>query len=498
MAARRNARVFDKPRWLVVTGDGPLERIAAADAGALIQRHVPYVLQTHVGGCDRRRLRDHSLLLVGTRQSNPLIGKLMDEGAVPEPVKEQSCVIRTLPSPYHPERQVVVLAGADARGVLYAARDWEHDCVDPYVTSLQRRFRPAPHLSRRGPQAFPFHAPVPEWERAGAPAVAARGIWTWGHVVYDYRAFFEHMSRWKMNTFICWNDAAPVNADEVVAAAHRLGIDVIWGTTWCWGEEVDPRKPAELTRWRDQILRTYDEQYAPLRGDGLYFQTFTETNRLKIGRRTIAELAAEWVNDIAGALLERHPGLTVQFGVHATSIRENLGHLAAVDPRVDLVWEDAGGFPFTYDVTDVSSLDETVAYTRRLTGLRGRKAEAGLVLKGMTSLYWRVFEHPLGPFVMGRADRDFIRRRAAEVAPRWKQVEVGWRRHLGAVCRTVRAALSGRPGRLTVTGLVEDGMWEERMWLPPCLLAEVLWDPRERPESIVARVSATRDAACLA
>ena len=116
----------------------------------------------------------------------------------------------------------------------------------------------------------------------------------------------------------------------------------------------------------------------------------------------------------------------------------------------------------------------------------------------MTSLYWPVFEHQLGPFVMGRADRDFIRERAAAVAPRWKQVELGWRRHLGAVCRTIRAAVAGRPKRLTITGLVEDGMWEASMPLAPCLLAEALWDPRRKPESLIAEVSATRDATCFA
>jgi len=498
MASTLNRKVFARPRWLVVTGAGELERRAAADAAALIQQHVPYVLQTHVSACDRARLRRHNLLLVGTRKSNPLIAALIDDGKLRALRKEQSYAITVLPSPFNPKRQILALAGADERGVLYAARDWEHYCHDPYVTSLQRRFRPVPHLARPRPKGVAFHEPVPEWDRRSAPAVPGRGVWTWGHVVYDYEAFFEHMSRWKMNTFVCWNDFAPANASEIVAAAHRLGIDVIWGYTWCWGEEVDPRRPDQLARWRDRIIRTYEEQYEPLGGDGIYFQTFTETSKLTIGRTTIAELATRWVNDIAGALLERHPDLAIQFGVHATSIRQNVRHLAAVDPRVHLVWEDAGCFPYRYDPGDVSTVGKTAAYTRRLAGLRGGNAEAGFVLKGMTSLYWPVFEHQLGPFVMGRGDRDFIRRRAAEVAPRWKQVEIGWRKHLGAVCRTVRAAADGRPKRLTVTGLVEDGMWEAYMPLAPCLFAEVLWDPREEPEALIAKVSAARDVTCFA
>lgn len=489
--------VFNRPRWLVVTGAGELEQYAAAEAAVLIQQHVPYVVQTHVGGCDRRRLRGHNLMLVGRARSNPLIAALGDDRKLRPPRRQQACAVKVLPSPWNPDRQVLVLAGADERGVLYAARDWEHYCYDPYAGSLAPPAQPLPHVAKRPPRTVPFHQPVPAWDLAGGPKVPRRGIWTWGHVMYDYRGFLENMSRWKLNTLICWNDFAPANAREVVGHAHRLGIEVIWGYTWCWGEAVHPNDPTQLRYWRDRIIRTYEDQYLPVGGDGIYFQIFTETHDQKIGRKTIAELAAAWVNRIAGALLERHPGLRVQFGVHATSIRRNVGRLKAVGPRINITWEDAGCFPYSYDVDDVSSLAETLAYTRRLAGLRGGSEDVGFVLKGMPNLSWSTFEHQLGPYVCGRADRDFIRRRAAMVAPRWKQVELGWRKNFSAVCRTVKAALSARPARLTVTGLAEDAMWEEHMWLPVCLLAEALWNPSESPESIIAKVSATRDAHCL-
>ncbi len=495
---KQRPEVFNKPRWLVVTGPGELERYAAADAAALLQQHLPYVLQTHVGGCEKRRLKQHNLLLVGTRESNGLIASLVAAGKLRPPRKAQSYAVKVLPSPFGAARQVLVLAGADPRGALYAARDWEHYCHDPYCAALAPRSRPQPHVAKRPRRPAPFHQPVPQWDLASAPAVAQRGIWTWGHVVYDYRRFLEHMSRWKMNTLICWNDFAPGNAAEVVDFAHRVGIEVIWGYTWCWGEEVDPNDPAELASWRDRVIRTYERQYLPVGGDGVYFQTFTETHQKKIGPKTVAELAARWVNEIAGALLSRHPGLRVQFGVHAISIRRNFRRLKAVDPRVSIVWEDAGGFPYSYDVGDVATIDRTAAYTRRLAGLRAPDEDVGFVLKGMGSLSWPTFEHQLGPYVMGRADRDFIRRRAAMLAARWKHVELGWRRNLPAVCKTVRAALAARPKRLTVTGLVEDALWEENMYLPPCLLAEALWNPRENPDRIVEKVSAARDACCLA
>ncbi|MDY7011163.1 MAG: hypothetical protein SVV80_10490 [Planctomycetota bacterium] len=156
-----------------------------------------------------------------------------------------------------------------------------------------------------------------------------------------------------------------------------------------------------------------------------------------------------------------------------------------------------GSFPYAYDVTGLDKLDDALDYTGRLARLRKPNENLGLTFKGMIQLDWDTFEPQLGPFIMGRADRDFIRRRTDLVQPRWRQAEIGWRKHFPAVCRTIKTALAARPKRLTITGLVEDGMWEERMFLPSCLLAEAMWNPNERPESIIAKVAAARDAHCL-
>ncbi len=495
----RRPKVFRRPRWLVISGPEELVQYASAEAAALIQAHVPYVVQTFAGGCDARRLRRHNLVLVGTPASNELIGALARERKLPPLARAgESYAISVQPSPFNAARQVLVLAGRDAAGALYAVRDWEHYCYDPYAASLAGRAQPLPHAGGASPQPAPFHRPLPQWRMSGSPKVPQRGIWTWGHVVYDYRAFLEHMSRWKLNTLICWNDYAPINARPIAEFAHARGIRVIWGYSWCWGKPVDPNDPGELARWTQRAVRTYEEQYLPLGADGIYFQAFTETQDQRIGRKTIAELAVRWVNHIAGALLERHPGLRILFGVHATSIRANAPALRAVDPRVNVTWEDVGCFPYSYRVNDVTGLPRTVAYTRRVAGLRGRGEDAGFVLKGMPNLDWSTFEHQLGPFVMGRADRDFIRRRAAAAARRWKPIELGWRKNLHAVCRVIQAAVAARPARLTITGLVEDALWEDRMWLPPCLLAEALWNPDEGPQQILAKVAGTRDAHCLA
>ena len=494
---------FALPRWLVLTGrDEPLEHYAAAEAGAIIQQHVPYVLQTIVGDCDRDKLKKHNLMVIGTPETNRLIASLVADGKIRIPPKPQSYTITVLPSPYNSARQMLILAGADSPGVLYAVRDWEHYCYDPYATSLVPSRFPLPHAPQpvrpAMPRMVPFHHPIPAWNLSSSPRVLNRGIWTWGHVVYDYRRFLENMSRWKMNILIVWNDYAPVNARDITDYAHSLGIKLIWGFSWGWGELLNPNDSEQLAYWRNRVIDTYEQQYAPLGGDGIYFEIFTETESRKIGRKTVAELAARGVNHIGAALLERHPDLWIQWGLHATSVLDDIDYIKTVDPRINITWANVGSFPYDYEVAGMDNLEETLTWTRRLARLRGAQEDVGLTLKGMIQLDWDTFENQQGPFVMGRADRDFIRQRAELVQPRWKKVEIGWRKHFPAVCRTIKAALAARPKKLTITGLVEDGMWEERMPLPVCLLAEAMWNPDERPESIIAKVAATRDAYCLA
>jgi phosphosulfolactate synthase (CoM biosynthesis protein A) len=57
--------------------------------------------------------------------------------------------------------------------------------------------------------------------------VSESGIWTWGHVIYDYRGFLKNMRSLGMNKITIWNDYAPINASEIVEKARKNGIRVI-------------------------------------------------------------------------------------------------------------------------------------------------------------------------------------------------------------------------------------------------------------------------------
>ena len=90
----------------------------------------------------------------------------------------------------------------------------------------------------------PFHEKLPVWSKISAPDVEDRGIWTWGHTIYDYRSFMDNMLRLKMNEIVVWNDYAPINAREIADYAHSLGMKLIWGFAWGWG--VDCNTSAQL------------------------------------------------------------------------------------------------------------------------------------------------------------------------------------------------------------------------------------------------------------
>lgn len=479
--------------WVVVYGrDDGVEGYALREVTGLVQRYLDRPVAVERAASLGAEAMCRNLVVLGTACSNPLVGDFQQAGLLRAPTAvPESLAVRVLDSPLNPGRQVVVLTGSDEAGVLYAVRDFEHYVVDR-----------AGRLEGAGrPVRVPFRDRFDEVELTGAPAIRYRGLWTWGHVIYDWRRYVDHMSRWKMNALVVWNDVCPVNAAEIVSYAHTRGVKVFWGYSWSWGEEVDPTAEEDLERWTRRVLEQYSHEYARTGCDGIYFQAFTETYETEFRGRPIAELAARWVNAIAGRLLERHPDLRILFGVHATSIRDNYPMLAAVNRSLTIVWEDVGGpppqFPYSYDPDVVAGSEQAVSYTARIARLRAPDERVGIVVKGMTNLDWSTFRRQPGRLILGEWPSEYIERRAREKAPRWRFVEREWRRNLGYLLRTVKALVDARPVESSVFGLAEDGMWEARMWLPVALMAEAAWNPDRAPDELVDRVAATNDAFAL-
>ena len=360
-------------------------------------------------------------------------------------------------------RQLARILGADDAALM-------HGCMD-----FVGRYLGQARLARRTAHPYYFNplfaeAPLPPTDYISAPSIAHRGLWTWGLAIYDWRGYLENMARLRLNEVVIWNDFAPVNGREIVQRAHELGIKVIWGYAWGWDTAMRLDVSEEAVQG---IIAAYEREYAPLGGDGIYFQSFTETGSETLDGRLIAEAVTEFVNRTAGRLLERRPGLRLQFGLHANSVKNRLEYIARVDPRVAIIWENCGDFPYHSLPDRVGDPAGTRAFTDRLLALRPG-APTGAVLKSMTQLDWGRFEHQTGPALLGCASESAISARLPLARQVWRYVQGEWLAHGEKCLETARQYASQE--NTALYNLLEDGLFERGIPLPAALFAESLWD----------------------
>lgn len=447
---------YGTDRWNIICGG--LEGAAGRAAELLyagISQHVPYVL-TARRAQDGPPLAGAGLAVVGTPADNPLLASLPQAADIPE----DGYLVQVTRSPFDPQRQMAVAAGSSPAQALYAVSHF----LNEYLPNARQN-------SEHHPYFLPlFSREMPEYRAVRRPRFAERGIWTWGHCIYDYRRFACNMAKLGLNAVTIWNDFAPLNLRDVVDCFHSYGIKVYFGYSWGWDEQFDISSEREFRRVLDGALSTYENSYARAGGDGIYFQSFTETSREDIGGVPIAETVAGWVNRVGAAMLERWPGLDIRFGLHATSVKNRLDAIARVDPRISIHWEDCGAFPYAYFSRASQGEEETLAFTDRIASLR-QAGGYGVVLKGQVCLDWTMFENQKGPFLMGCESQEAIRARRAAIAPQWHDVQGYWLENFGQFRRT----LDHLPGA-AVYALVEDALLEDACWYPVALYAAALWE----------------------
>ncbi len=398
---------------------------------------------------------DARVIYVGTKANNPRVTEL-------------SCATLTKAEEYYIEVKgdVIVIDGFDDAGVLYGAIDFYHQYIVRYV-----------HHDAR-PGYFDMFA-WDDWldfKRQSAPAVLDRGLWTWGHVIYDYKKYFEHMMLLKMNRVVIWNDFVPFNADEIVEYAHSCNIKVFWGFSWLWDTACNRVDPSKLDGKDKEILAKFDREYANVKGDGIYFQTFTELTEDNINGVVVANAATDFVNKTAKLFYEKYPDIQIEFGLHATSVKDRLPSIAQVDPRIKIVWEDCGAFPFDYLASKIYAFDETKNLVGNIANLRGEDDRFGVVTKGITNLDWNEFRHLAGRQNIGVSSQKMRRELVMKRRNIWKYVQACWIANADKALEMVREMRRLKNGKLSVDALVEDGIFEETVMYPVALYAEMLWD----------------------
>lgn len=479
-------RWYEGVRWTIWFGsyEGP-EKFALEELQREVQCYQPYVVGVKQISDEVRQDPEH-LILLGTPENSFLLGELQAQELINVPEQEEGYSIACLDSPWKDGQRIIAIAGRDARGVVYGVADFSSRILGNKVAT-----------DLPGGQRESFDK-MESFNISEYPRIERRGLWGWGYVIYDFRRFIDNMARLKMNTLIVWNDCPPLNCQEVIEYAHSRGVSVILGFHWGWDiEGLDPSSHAGLQRIKAEVIENYEQNYRHLGADGIYFQTFTEQHNTQVGGRSIASLACEWVNDIALTLLEKEPGLEIQFGLHAISIREDYVDLKDLDPRVSIVWEDAGVLPYDYNVATcmegadwavpvgLETVEATVDYSKRLAVLR-EGAEFAMVAKGWMKLRWGIeFEHH-GPFILGERKSEFIARRLTERQPRWDYANSQWMRNYPIAASFYREILGCSPSKMSVTGLIEDGMFEETIQPSVGLFAETIWNPYREDSEILA------------
>ena len=437
-------------------------------------------------------LQGWNLILAGTLMSNPLLRQLAEKGAFQQPMQPEGYSLKVMQSPFDPDAQLILVAGYDERGVLYGAADFAAFYI-PWAESTNDHM----HYFRK---IFRDEA-LPEYSRVSAPAIRHRGIWTWGHVIYDYIGYIKNMARLKMNTLIVWNDYVPLNIRDVIRYAHTYGVRIYLGFSWGWNEArqenggLNIADEAALSKITQGIIEKYEMDFSGLDMDGIYFQSFTETHSDQSNGIVIAERVTRLVNQTAEVLFAKKPDLTLMFGLHATSVSDKLDFIRRTDKRIVIVWEDCGAFPYAYTPNRIEDFERTCAFSEKIATLRGTDDAFGIVSKGQVCLDWTTFRHMKGSFVMGCQSEEFIRRRTEEKEALWKIVDAWWMGHAGYAYDMVKLLRRCNENTL-ITSLVEDGMLEARIHLATALFAEMLWDVQSNPEVLLLKTAMRKDVFC--
>jgi len=475
-------------RWIfLVDSYEGLEKKAVNNLYATISGYLAYVLPIKsVHDITLEERENANIIFAGKAGANDFIAECQKQNLIQIPEKCEGYSIYVGDSFWGKENQMVVIAGHDAAGVLYGCTDFCNKYLGDVVYDGK-------HIWSDEVYETPFDRKLNPWQTTSAPAIKRRAIWTWGHVIYDYRNFFENMAKLRLNEVIIWNDVAPLNANDVVEYAHSLNIKVIWGFAWGWDTSCENVLRSYNDQFvadvKERVLETYEKEYSKTGADGIYFQTITEHNITAIEGKSVAQIVTELVNDIAGSLLERYPDLHIQFGLHATSVRDQLEYIQNVDKRLHIIWENCGSFPYDCYADSVADFEETAAITETTLKLRGNNEKWGAIFKGMLNLDWEIFEHFSAPYILGERTSSYMKQRQLKKDRIWKLQQAGWIKNAEHVRRIMAIIEKHGKEDTVVAALVEDAMLENQIAFPVALFAEMLWTPTGDSMEMVAQVS---------
>ena len=426
------------------------------------------VYSFHAIGCENKEFSNNcNAIILGTYNENEILKKYLK----PDELQKNGYIVKVIDNPENNDFKLALLCGYSATEVLYAAVDF----VDDYLTAATPVFDAYIHLKNEL-----FEHKLPYYYISTSPSFKTRSIFTWGHPINDYTEYFQNMARLKLNQVIIWNDHLPLNSDDIVEYAHSYGIEVLWGFAWGWGFDCSKTDISDLIKLKDNIVKEFNLKYKNVKGDGIYFQSFTEIYSNTIGGISIAKAVTELVNMTAGEILAENPDLHIQFGLHAMSVRNNLVDISKVDPRIEIVWEDCGGFPYKASPNEFNTFNSIEEYKSQYTfadsiiDLR-ENANLGIVYKCMLTMDWsrnRV-THQAGPYVMGETSvqtKAFDENLLNDI---WRFYSAEWIED-GKYALELTKHIKDKTGGNV--NMCMAGMFSGGIWFPTALLSQMYWN----------------------
>ena len=434
--------------------------LLSKEAGRLLIReemvYSIYVLPCEREGCEVSKCA----FFIGLYDESDTIRRYI----APDELPEGGFAIKVVRNPDDEDGRFVFLTARSELELFYSVVSF----LDDYVNM---------HAPYGGANIMPdliFNSPISEGFYSEVPDHKIRSIFTWGHSINSYRDYIDNMARVKLNEVIIWNDYIPLNIEEIIDYAHSYGIRVVLGYSWGWreiGNKATEITEETINNLKNLIVRTYREQYAPVKCDGIYFQSFTERNEERVGGRLISEMVTEMVNDVAQQLWQITPDLRLIFGLHASSVKNRLAEISKVDPRIEILWEDCGSFPFNYSslAPTEQAFEETLDFVKQILNIRGGRG-VGFAFKSIMMLDWTKVVRQTGPYVMGENAPEIADHDRRLRAKSWRRYAANWMTN-GTYAHKMMEFI--RENQLTDTAMCIAGTFDGGIYLPFAIYAQM-------------------------
>ena len=469
------AGAAELPRWKIVCGsmEGPEGRaveLLTSELGDTLLRE-PGIYATHVlpvWTAAEDPATNGNAIVIGTLADNAVLAKRLKPTDVPAGgycVKAFS----------EDGRELVLIAGAGPKEALWGASDYLTDGIAAMLPDRGNgiSFRRDVMKGRR----------LRDYEVHRAPKTAVRSVFTWAHPIADYREYIRNLARLRFNRVYLWNDYPPRNAAEIVAYAHSWGVEVFWGFAWGWLPDCSQVCAADDAAQVRTIMDAWRGTWRMVPGDGIYFQTFTEVFKREGEKESVAARAVRVVNAAAAKILAEDPKLRLVFGLHAHGVADDLDEIAKTDPRLEILWENTGSFPYWHRQCERGVTEaESAALTEKV--ISDEVHPVGIVWKCLLVQDWTCWTHQEGPYLLGVTSR---RTRDADVAVHdepWHLYTEHWLANWGRAVAAARLA----QGQKHAVEMNAAAQLNGPIRLPVALLAELFWDASGDKDEILSRV----------